>query len=440
MDSILDIHSAIKVAEKKANIIIKDSLESNYGLDINPDDKAKWSNSLFYMDNLTAIKELIASGYSGTFDLLYLDPPFFTNLILNKNITIDTPEGNIKFKLPLYSDNWDNNLYEYLEMLTTRLILMRELLSESGTIYVHIDWRVVHYIRLIMDYVFGKERFLNEIIWAYKSGGAGRRSFSKKHDNILVYTKSKNYIFNISKEKSYNRGLKPYRFKNVLEYKDERGWYTLVNSKDVWNIDMVGRTSSERVDYATQKPYKLLEKIILTSSNKGSLIGDFFAGSGTSLIVAEKLQRRWVGSDNSIHSIVQVKKRLEPVGAEYNIFSSKEEKDKNGLKGIKIYNTDSFVEIDLSDIECDLENIIDINQKTNTDKIKYLKENAYLLLDYISICSGLEGDQIVAEVFRQDIKSKIKIPFSNNSLNDICVKSIDIWGKEYSNNYFESKI
>ena len=163
-------------------------------------------------------------------------------------------------------------------MITTRLILMRDLLSDQGTIYVHIDWRVVHYVRLILDYVFGKERFLNEIIWSYKSGGAGRRSFSKKHDNILVYTKSKSYIFNVSKEKSYNREFKPYRFKNVLEYEDKKGWYTLVNSKDVWNIDMVGRTSSERVDYATQKPYKLLEKIILTSSNKDSLIGDFFVG------------------------------------------------------------------------------------------------------------------------------------------------------------------
>ena len=434
MDSILDIHNAIKVAEKKASTIIRDSLEPNYGLDINPDDKAKWSNSLFYMDNLTAIKELIAWGYSGTFDLLYLDPPFFTNLILNKNISIETPKGKIKFKIPLYSDNWDNNLYKYLEMLTTRLILMRDLLSESGSIYVHIDWRVVHYIRLIMDYIFGKDRFLNEIIWVYKSGGAGRRSFSKKHDNILVYTKSKNYIFNISKEKSYNRALKPYRFKNVAEYKDERGWYTLVNSKDVWNIDMVGRTSSERVDYATQKPCKLLEKIILTSSNKGSLIGDFFVGSGTSLIVAEKLQRRWVGSDNSIHSIVQVKKRLEPIGAKYSVLSSKEEDDKDGLKGIKIYNSDGFLEIDLSDIEFDLGNNIDINLKTNVAQINYLRENAYLLLDYLSISSRYQPAQIAVEFFRQDIKCKLKIPFSNNSLNEICVKSIDMWGNKYINN------
>lgn len=433
MDSILEIINAIKAAEIEANKIFKDSLKTNYKSDFDFDGHAKEDNLFFYMDNLLAIRELIHSGYSGSFDLIYMDPPFFTNLIFSKSISVNTPEGNTKFKIPVYSDNWERNLFEYLQMITSRLILMRDLLSDSGTIYVHIDWRVVHHIRLIMDYVFGKDRFLNEIIWAYKSGGAGRRSFSKKHDNILVYTKSKNYIFNVTKEKSYNRDLKPYRFKNITEYKDDKGWFTLVNSKDVWNINMVGRTSAERVDYATQKPYKLLEKIIITSSNTDSLVGDFFVGSGTSLIAADKLQRRWVGSDNSIHSFIQVKKRLKLADSDYKIFST-DEGISSGIKNINFKKEDNFLSIDLSNIELELENnplfSLEID---NMALIEYIKNNAYLLLDYISICSKLAPNQILAEFYRPDICSNLKTPYSNKYTNNICIKSIDIWGNSYTN-------
>lgn len=103
-----------------------------------------------------------------------------------------------------------------------------------------------------MDEIFGEDNFVNEIIWHYKSGGSGKRHFSRKHDTILVYSKTKKYYFLPDKEKSYNRGFKPYRFKGVKEYKDDMGWYTMVTMKDVWNVDMVGRTSSERTGYATQ--------------------------------------------------------------------------------------------------------------------------------------------------------------------------------------------
>ncbi|MDY0235165.1 MAG: site-specific DNA-methyltransferase [Gudongella sp.] len=435
MESILEIHNAIKTAEKKASIIIIDALESNCGLGLDLVDQTNSSNSLFYMDNIDAIKKLISSGYSELFDLIYLDPPFFTNLVFNKKVSIDTPNGRVKLKIPVYSDSWGKDPFQYLEMITIRLILMRELLSEVGTIYVHIDWRMVHYIRIILDYVFGNDRFLNEIIWAYKSGGAGRRSFSKKHDNILVYTKTKNYIFNISKEKSYNRDFKPYKFKNIKEYKDEKGWFTLVNSKDVWNIDMVGRTSSERVDYATQKPYKLLEKIVLTSSNKESLIGDFFAGSGTSLIVANNLQRRWIGSDNSLHSFIQIKKRLKFIAAEFESFSEMKKESIKELKGIKAMKIDSFFEIDLSNIEVNLENDLNINLKNNdVENIEFLKENAYLLLDYISIFSSSKSNKIEVEFFRPEINSKLLFTPIDKSLNNVYIETIDIWGNKYFNN------
>ena len=124
--------------------------------------------------------------------------------------------------------------------------MMRDLLSDTGCLWVHLDWHAVHYVKVILDQIFGEKNFINEIIWTYKSGGANKRNFARKHDTLLFYSKTDNYIFNPQTEKSYNRGLRPYRFKGVEEYEDETGWYTIVNMKDVWSIDMVGRTSSER--------------------------------------------------------------------------------------------------------------------------------------------------------------------------------------------------
>ena len=106
-----------------------------------------------------------------------------------------------------------------------------------------------------------EKNFVNEIIWTYKSGGSSKKHFARKHDTILVYSKTDKYYLSLPKEKSYNRGLKPYRFKGVEEFQDETGWYTMVNMKDVWNIDMVGRTSAERTGYATQKPEALLSSL-----------------------------------------------------------------------------------------------------------------------------------------------------------------------------------
>ena len=188
---------------------------------------------------------------------------------------------------------------------------MKELLSEQGSIYVHCDWHAGHYLKVILDDIFGKNNFVNEIVWSYKSGGVGQSTFARKHDTIFFYKKDETKaIFNVLKEKSYNRGFKPYHFKGVEEFEDENGWYTLVNCKDVWDIDMVGRSSSERVDYGTQKPEKLLERIIKASSNEGAIVADFFGGSGTTAAVAEKLGRRWITSDLGKPSTMIMRKRL----------------------------------------------------------------------------------------------------------------------------------
>ena len=260
-----------------------------------------WQNKLFHGDNLLAMQKLLASGQE--VDLIYIDPPF------------DSKANYYTHDSFAYTDKWNKGTEGYLRMLVPRLILMRELLSDNGSIYCHVDWHASHYVRLLLDEIFGKDNFANEIVWSYKSGGASKKQFSRKHDTIFFYRKSKDYIFNVLKEKSYNSGFKSYGFKGIEQFEDEIGWYTVVNMKDVWQISMVGRTSSERVNYPTQKPVKLLERIICASSNKGDLVADFFCGSGTTGVVAESLGRRWIMCDIGEIAIETTKERLPNQGA-----------------------------------------------------------------------------------------------------------------------------
>ena len=146
-------------------------------------------DTLYFCDNLLAMVHLIKNGEEGLIDLVYIDPPFNTSSSYKKKMKLKGSSESLKIIKNAYSDSW-TNLFEYLEMMTTRLILIHKLLSNKGTLYLHVDIRTVHYFRLILDHIFGDERFLNEIIWSYKSGGTGKKSYSKKHDNILVYAKT----------------------------------------------------------------------------------------------------------------------------------------------------------------------------------------------------------------------------------------------------------
>ena len=268
-------------------------------------------NLLFHGDNIDILTGLRRSE---RFSMIYIDPPFFTGSDKEANMN---REGSL-VKETAYKDNW-NTLEEYLRALTLRIMLMRDLLRDDGLFFLHVDWHAIHYARLIMDEVFGADRFINEIIWQYKSGGSSKTRFARKHDNILMYSKTAKYKFFVPKEKSYNRGLKPYRFKGVEEFQDEVGWYTLVNMKDVWSIDMVGRTSSERTGYATQKPEKLMERIIECSTEEGDLVADFFCGSGSLGATAAKLGRRFVMADAGNLAIEVTQKRLDEAVIPYRM-------------------------------------------------------------------------------------------------------------------------
>lgn len=268
---------------------------------------------LCFGDNEDFMKFLLnKDDMAGKIQQIYIDPPFFSKATYDATVKMTNADGDeIKVKKRAYEDIWEEGMEEYLKMMGVRLMLMRDLLSETGTIWVHLDWHGVYYVKVLMDEIFGEKNFINEIVWTYKSGGSSKSHFARKHDTILVYGKSKKYYIDIPKEKSYNRDFKPYRFKGVEEFQDEIGWYTMVNMKDVWSIDMVGRTSKERNGYATQKPEALVERILKAGSKEGDLVADFFCGSATLAAVAERTGRRWICSDNSEVAINAALQRLE---------------------------------------------------------------------------------------------------------------------------------
>lgn len=324
--------------------------------------KIKTTGAIYHADNLHLLADGIRDGsIREKIDMIYCDPPFFTKTKQEVNIELycsekaassvsgggdgasgETPldkneEGldaaasdcesagklrKVKLRQRAYSDMWNRDIKDYLQMIAVRLYFMRDALKPEGSIFIHLDWHAVHAVKLIMDEIFGEENFVNEIIWTYKSGGAAKRHFSRKHDTILFYGKTENYRFNeLEKEKSYNRGFRPYHFKGVEEYEDEVGWYTLVNPRDVWQIDMVGRSSNERLNYATQKPEALLEKIIKSVTAPGDVCADFFCGSGTLAAAASKLGRSFICADAGELAVSNTVKRLIKRGSAFQLWS-----------------------------------------------------------------------------------------------------------------------
>lgn len=330
IDSILESAKA-EFEEIKKSIKTKKEIElSEFFFDYDIEKygiEAGINNTFFWGDNLELMKRLLASSINNNVQLIYIDPPFFSKAKYDAYVGY----AGYKVKDTAYTDSFSGGIGEYVKMLAIRLLCIRELLADTGSVWLHLDWHAAHYMKIIMDEIFGEENFINEIIWSYKSGGSGKRSFSKKHDTLLFYSKTKNYYLNIPKEKSYNRGMSPYRFKNVTEYEDEIGWYTLVNMKDVWQIDMLGRTSKERTGYMTQKPESLMRRIIESCSKKGDICIDFFSGSGSFAISCAKLERNWIASDfGNVAGAIMRKRCLENL-ENFNIVYQSNKKVRNIL-------------------------------------------------------------------------------------------------------------
>jgi DNA modification methylase len=272
----------------------------------------KWYNMLIWGDNKLVTNSLIGHGLAGKIDLIYIDPPFATGADFTLNVQIEEEELEKKasaIEMKAYRDTWGQGLASYLQMMHDRLVLMRELLSPNGSIYVHLDWRVGHYVKVIMDEIFEKENFRNEVIWNYATGGAGKLAYAKKHENILFYTKTDNYTFNPEavKEPRTEKALARARIPKGARISIHN---TMKLPTDVWRVPALNPMAVERLNFPTQKPEALLERIIKASSNKGDLVADFFCGSGTTLAAAEKLGRRWIGADLSKFAIHVTRKRL----------------------------------------------------------------------------------------------------------------------------------
>jgi len=280
-------------------------------LDLYSQTKRDWYNLLIWGDNKLVMNSLLKD-FEGKINLIYIDPPFATGADFRMPIRIEDekfikePSG---IEIKAYRDTWGEGLASYLQMMYDRLILMKRLLAESGSIYVHLDYRVVHYVKIIMDEIFGKDNLINEVIWAYRIQGISQRAWARKHDTILFYAKNKDkYFFEPQKERVYYE--KPF----FNPAKDENGrYYRDVFIRDVWDHDDTKPLisgSKEYTGFRTQKSEGLLRRIIISTSRRGDLVADFFCGSGTTLAVAEKLGRRWIGCDLSKYAIHITRKRL----------------------------------------------------------------------------------------------------------------------------------
>jgi len=290
-----------------------------------------WRNMLIWGDNKLVMASLLEQ-FRGKIDLIYIDPPFDVGADFTMQVQLGEGKEQVQKEQSIleavaYRDTWGKGTDSYLHMMYERLTLMRDLLSERGSIYVHCDYRVTGYFQMLLDEVFGKENYVNEIVWFYKTGGVPNKlGFGKKHDTIHYYVKDANQaIWNSQKEKSYL--MHKYGFSNIEIFSDDIGQYTLVNMRDVWDIPALRGNQPERENFPTQKPETLLERIIKASSNEGDLVADFFCGSGTTLAVAEKLGRRWIGVDLGRYAIhvsrkrlIQVQRELHAAGKPYRSF------------------------------------------------------------------------------------------------------------------------
>jgi adenine specific DNA methylase Mod len=297
-------------------------------------------NLLIKGDNYDVMHTLIGE-FRERIDLIYIDPPYATGRSFSRRTSPRKGEKPA-VEEKAYDDVWAGGLEDYLQMIFERLTVMHELLSLTGSIYVHVDWHAAHYVRVILDEIFGAENFQNEIIWCYREAVNSKKRWNRKHDLMYFYSKGRKFTFN------YKEAIEPHSEAALKKYRhsDNNGPYRLMgrglkgspirSARDVapeweknhpeltfrhyltegrlpvdyWNIDIVNQASKERTGYATQKPEVLLERIVRASSNTGDLVADFFCGSGTLPAVAHTIGRRWIACDSSAVAIDTARKRL----------------------------------------------------------------------------------------------------------------------------------
>lgn len=320
-----------------------------------------WTNRLIYGDNLLAMAALLAGdehtpSLRGKVDLIYIDPPFDSKADYRTKITLPPLAGAVGeteleqrptvIEQFAYSDTWADGTASYLAMITPRLILMRELLADTGSIYVHLDWHVGHYVKIVMDEIFGKDNFVNEICWWYKRWSAAASTFQRMHDAIYFYKKSERSKFNQLFQPLAASTAAVHGNTRRVNIPDETGKLITVQTDepskgvqmhDVWEVPFVVAHSQEHVGYATQKPIELVSRILEASSNPGDLVADFFGGSGSFAAAAEGRRlskdgnksiyktaetRRWITTDLGKPACMIMRKRLIDQNAQPFLYQS----------------------------------------------------------------------------------------------------------------------
>lgn len=376
------------------------------------DKTAKDFNKLFWGDNLQVLSHLLKE-YRGKINLIYIDPPFDSKADYVRKVQVRDEQMRGAQQSVLeekqYTDIWDKD--EYLQFMYERLLLIKELLSEDGAIYLHCDWHKNSHLRLIMDEVFGEDNIVNEISWGYRSGGASKKeALPRKHDTILFYRKNQSFEVNSITERQYleksfmgSKQDKEGRFYVDTLLRDTiEGLITTVNkdgSLTTFNTRPVLNLSSERTDYPTQKPEGLLELLITVASKEGDIVMDCFAGSGTTAAVAQKLGRRWIGCDINIGAIQTSTKRLNQIIADQQKEKLKDFKGSLGFKVLNVNEYDVFKnEVEAKEIVMEMYGVEPVKRSyfdgvLDSDFVKVLPLNRVLgKMDLRSLLKGINDE------------------------------------------------
>ena len=403
-----------------------------------------WTNKLIWGDNKLILsslkngpmrKEIEAQG---GLKLIYIDPPFDVGADFSMNIEIGdetfTKQPSVIEEVA-YRDTWGKGADSFIAMIYERLKLMHDLLAEDGSIFVHCDYRVSAFIKLVLDEIFGKEMIKNEIIWKYSGGRVGSRFFGRKHDTIFWYSKSENWIFNADEVRDeYAEATKErfsHKIRNVRGSADfgEQELNPLGKfPEDVFEISIEAPSSNNRTGYPTQKPEPLIEKIIKASTNKDDLVADFFCGSGTTLAVAERLGRKWIGSDLGRFGIHTTRKRM--IGVQRQL-----KKDSKNYRAFEILNVGKYErEYYVNHVSKDL-------REEEKRQVRARKEKEYInlilsaykaeLVESFNIFVGKKRDRLVAI-------GSIDLPITSGFIQDIVkeckekkITKADVLGFDY---------
>ena len=405
-----------------------------------------WTNKLIWGDNKYILSSLKSGPMrreieeQGGIKLIYIDPPFDVGADFSINVGIG--EDNNYEKQPnvlehiAYRDTWGLGQDSFLSMIYERLILMKDLLADDGSIFVHCDWRLNSHLRIVMNEIFGTDQFRNEIVWCYSGPGKNERGFVKKHDNIIYYSKSHLHKHNIQriKHKSgvHNTGkflgkvneVEGLKEKLELSGKRVEDWWT-----DIFTAD---RVRTERVGYPTQKPENLLRRIIDASTKEGDLVADFFVGSGTTAATAEKMGRKWICTDLGKFAIHTTRKRMIAVQRKLK----KEKKDWRAFELLNLgkYQREYFLEgatSNQSEIEVQ-NNKIKLNEYENLIFEAYKAQK----IEGFKTLHGRKGDNFVS-------LGPVNQPLSRNHIEEIIseciinkIISVDVLGFEYEMGLF----